>query len=49
MKRYYDSASDRIVWIDQEATPDFWDDRWDGSDTERKSNGPSTGELVSDN
>jgi len=30
MKRYYDTKERRLVYCDQAATPDFWDQNWDG-------------------
>ncbi len=28
--RYYDKAGNRLVYVQQEATPDFWDEQWEG-------------------
>lgn len=28
MKRYYDQQHNRLIYVEQEPTPDFWDERW---------------------
>jgi SAM-dependent methyltransferase len=29
MKKYYDKSSEQLVWIDKNASPDYWDRQWD--------------------
>lgn len=36
MKKYYDPTHKRLVFIDQEANPDFWDDQWKSNDLRQR-------------